>query len=214
MPDFRNAKIATELVDFAKDWSINHGCLELASDCEYENTVSRKFHNNIGFVEANTIICFTMKMLSLIKAAIDDSQEILNMQIEAFKPLLLKYQDYSTNPAAENIDRIKQRMSNPLITHFFIKLNKIKIGQISVYQINETTCRISQMFIMPQYQNKGYAQEAIRLIESEFANIKVWELDTIKQEPKLCHLYEKMNYVFTGETKHIKEGMDIIFYRK
>jgi len=61
-PDFRGRGIASALVDFAKEWAISQGCSELASDCELDNEDSRLFHNNIGFEEANRIICFTMDL--------------------------------------------------------------------------------------------------------------------------------------------------------
>ena len=64
MPEFQNQGIAREMVDFAKKWSIESGCLELASDCELHNDKSRKFHNKVGFKEANTIVCFVMDLRS------------------------------------------------------------------------------------------------------------------------------------------------------
>ena len=61
-PEHRKKGIAKELVQFAKEWSKNHGCAELASDCELENEESRIFHEQIGFTEASRIICFTMSL--------------------------------------------------------------------------------------------------------------------------------------------------------
>jgi len=61
-PEFRYQGIARKLVEFAKQWSIENGCSEFASDCEIENEESRRFHNKIGFEEANTIVCFTMDL--------------------------------------------------------------------------------------------------------------------------------------------------------
>jgi len=60
--EFRHRGIAKALVEFAKEWSRDHGCTELASDCIITNDVSRQFHNNVGFKEANTIVCFTMEV--------------------------------------------------------------------------------------------------------------------------------------------------------
>ena len=60
--EFRKRGIAKELVNFAKDWSKKQGCTELASDCKLTNEKSRLFHTQIGFEEANRIICFTMKI--------------------------------------------------------------------------------------------------------------------------------------------------------
>lgn len=61
-PAYRKRGIAKELVDFAKKWSIEHGCTMLASDCELTNKESRLFHNKIGFVEANINVHFTMNL--------------------------------------------------------------------------------------------------------------------------------------------------------
>ena len=67
---------------------------------------------------------------------------------------------------------------------------------------------------LPEYQGLGYAQEAIRLVEAVYPNASRWRLDTIEQEAKLCHLYEKLGYQKTGQTKQIKDGMDLVFYEK
>ena len=61
-PGFRKKGIAGELVQFAKQWSKSQGCSELASDCELDNEVSRLFHEKVGFLEANRVICFTMDL--------------------------------------------------------------------------------------------------------------------------------------------------------
>ena len=61
-PEYRNSGIAKELVEFAKKWTIEQGCCELASDCELSNTGSIAFHNKVGFKEATTIVYFTMDL--------------------------------------------------------------------------------------------------------------------------------------------------------
>ncbi|MCL2427552.1 MAG: GNAT family N-acetyltransferase [Oscillospiraceae bacterium] len=70
------------------------------------------------------------------------------------------------------------------------------------------------MCILPDHQGKGYAQQAI--IQAELLNpqAKHWILDTIKQEEKLCHFYEKMGYKQTGVQTNIKDGMDLMGYAK
>ncbi len=70
------------------------------------------------------------------------------------------------------------------------------------------------MFILPEFQRKGYAQKAIKQAESYYHEAKKWVLDTIKQEDVLCHLYEKMGYTLTGIERNIKPGMDLVNYAK
>ena len=66
---------------------------------------------------------------------------------------------------------------------------------------------------MPEFQGKGIAQKAIRLCEEMHGN-ENWKLDTILQESKNCHLYEKMGYRQTGKTKVINERLTLTFYEK
>ena len=61
-PEHQGKGVAKELIEFAKKFSRENGCLELASDCLLENEDSRRFHNRIGFKEANTIVHFTMEL--------------------------------------------------------------------------------------------------------------------------------------------------------
>ena len=144
----------------------------------------------------------------------DDSEKIHELQVISFKALLDKYQDYETNPGAETLERIKQRFDYLQVDHYFSKLHGEIIGYIRIAKQNEATYSLSQMFILPNHQGKGYAQQTILQAELLYPQAKNWSLDTIKQESKLCHLYEKMGYRQTGEEKQIQEGMDIVFYRK
>ena len=66
---------------------------------------------------------------------------------------------------------------------------------------------------MKEFRGRGYAQKAIQLAE-EIHGSSRWELDTILQEKGNCHLYEKMGYYQTGETRVINERMTLIFYKK
>ena len=60
--DFRQQGMARMLLAACEDWAKSRGCSEFASDCELTNTQSLQFHRNLGFEEANRIICFTKKL--------------------------------------------------------------------------------------------------------------------------------------------------------
>ena len=59
---YRKQGVAKELLSACESWAKTKGCTEFASDCELENTQSLEFHLNVGFEEANRIICFTKKI--------------------------------------------------------------------------------------------------------------------------------------------------------
>lgn len=60
--EYRKRGIAKELLSACETWTKSKGCTEFASDCELDNMQSLQFHLNVGFEEANRIICFTKKL--------------------------------------------------------------------------------------------------------------------------------------------------------
>ncbi len=65
---------------------------------------------------------------------------------------------------------------------------------------------------MPEYCNKGYAQQAMLAVE-EIYGYDHWCLDTILQEEGTLHLYEKLGYRRTGTVDRINDRIDIVYLR-
>ena len=152
--------------------------------------------------------------VTLRQAKREDLEIIWKMQVEAFGGLLEKYKDYDMSPAAENIDKIVARFEQPWTKYYFIEAEGTIVGAIRVVDKNDgSRKRISPIWIMEEYRNKGYAQDAMRAAEAIYGEHN-WCLDTILQEKGNCHLYEKMGYHKTGKIEHINERMDIVFYEK
>ena len=153
--------------------------------------------------------------IKLIEAEYKDLDAILKMQIEAFSELYAKYQDTETSPAKEKYEDILYRFNQPETTYYFIMADNIKVGVIRVVDCKDgiTRKRISPIFVMPEYRNRGYAQQAIK--EAERIHGKQhWKLDTILQEKGNLHLYEKLGYHQTGKTEQINDKMTIVYYEK
>ena len=154
-------------------------------------------------------------VIKLITAKHEDIGIILQMQKEAFSELYAKYQDTETSPATEKYENILFRFNQPETTYYFITADHVKVGVIRIVDCKDVTTRkrISPIFIMPEYRNQGYAQQAIK--EAERIHGKQnWKLDTILQEEGNCYLYEKLGYHQTGKTEQINDKMTIVFYEK
>jgi len=151
--------------------------------------------------------------ICLRKATDADCEMILHIQVKAFTPLLLKYQDYESSPAAEDMDAIQRRMAQSYTDYYLIEAEQSVLGMLRVCNFG-VSCRLSPICILPEYQGHGHAQKAMTAMEAQYPNTRKWELDTIAQEEKLCHLYEKVGYRKTGRTDHLKDGMDLVFYEK
>ncbi|MDE6748431.1 MAG: GNAT family N-acetyltransferase [Lachnospiraceae bacterium] len=153
--------------------------------------------------------------IKLLRASVDDAKELHAMQIESFKELLEKYQDFDTSPGNESVEKVETRLKQDFTYYYFICTGVRKVGAIRIVDKKEEGInkRISPLFVLPEFQGLGIAQEAIRLCE-EIHGSKNWELDTILQESKNCHLYEKMGYQQTGKTEVINERLTLVFYEK
>ena len=153
--------------------------------------------------------------IKLVRATVDDAELIWKMQIEAFAELLEKYQDYDTNPGSESVEKVIMRLKQPFTYYYLMFINEDIVGAIRVVDKKEISVnkRISPIFIMPEYRNKGIAQLAIVEVERLHGDTG-WELDTILQEKGNCYLYEKMGYRTTGKTEIINDKLTLVFYEK
>ena len=152
--------------------------------------------------------------VNLQKVTREDIETVWKMQLEAFADLLEKYQDYDTSPGAEEFEKVLARFEQPWTTYYFIQTEGKNVGAIRVIDKKDgSRKRISPIWIMKEYRNKGYAQQAIEEAEKIHGSDH-WSLDTILQEKGNLHLYEKMGYHQTGRTEKINDKMDIVFYEK
>jgi len=152
--------------------------------------------------------------ISLIKAGEKDAEIIHEMQVKSFMPLLEKYQDYETSPVNEPIEKIIAKINESFTDYYIIKSESVNIGGIRIVKKNDKHYRVSPIFVLPEYQGKKIAQEVFKMLEQIYSDANGWELDTILQEQRNCHLYEKVGYRQTGETKVINDRLTLVFYKK
>ena len=150
----------------------------------------------------------------LVKATESDMKEIWEMQVEAFKNLLEKYQDYDMSPATESYENVLNKYKQSCTSYYFIIRNNEKVGVVRVIDKNDgSRKRISPIWIMPAFRNQGLTQLAMKEVENIYGSHH-WQLDTILQEQGNIYLYEKLGYKRTGEIENIKDGMDIVYFHK
>lgn len=176
-----------------------------------DSFISRYLILNAAAVE----VCMGFMDVQLVRAGIQEAEKLWRMQVQAFEDLYEKYRDDGTSPAKEGVEQVRMKLAQSFTYYYFIKAEGIVVGAIRVVDRHEPGRgkRIAPIFIMREYRNRGLAQEAIRLAE-EIHGSSNWELDTILQEKGNCHLYEKLGYHRTGETRAINDRMTLVFYRK
>lgn len=152
--------------------------------------------------------------IELIRASVEDAQYLWEIQVKAFQPLLDKYKDFDTSPANEHIDKMIARLEQEETYYYFICIGSLVVGAIRVVDFQtETKKRISPLFVLPEYQNRGIVQSAIKLCEQIHGSDR-WELSTILQEKGNCYLYEKLGYTRIDKQEKISDQMTLVFYEK
>ena len=155
--------------------------------------------------------------VKLILATVDDAELIHQMQYEAFLPLYEKYHDDETSPVKEKIDKVIYKLTHTNSEYYLIQLGDKNVGAIRVarkLKNNMDVLFISPLFVLPEYQNRGIGQTAIRKVFDLYPDDVTWRLDTIKQEKGNCHLYEKCGFVRVGNDHIVNENMTLIDYEK
>lgn len=143
----------------------------------------------------------------------EEAEALWQLQIQGFAQLLERYQDLDTNPAAEPLEKTVMRLEQPQRFFYFILADEETVGAISVRDMGDGWKKLGPLWVLPQWQGRGIAQAAIRLAE-ELHGADQWRLDTILQEKGNCHLYEKMGYRQTGETRVVNARMTLVDYVK
>ena len=152
--------------------------------------------------------------VELQRITIEEAEPLWQMQKTCFAALLEAYQDYETNPAAEPLSRITERLMQPFTYYYWLTADGEKVGAIRIVDKQDGSRRkISPLFILPAHRRKGFAQAAIEAAE-RLHGAENWALSTILQEAGNCRLYEKAGYHRTGETLPVNENMTLVFYEK
>lgn len=153
--------------------------------------------------------------ITLQLATETDAQAIHDLQIEAFTPLVEKYRDYNTSPATEPLEKTVRRLNNPDSRYFKILADGELAGAVHVIRKEiEGSLWISPIFIAPNFQGLGIAQQAIGIAEQKFPDDRIWELSTLAEETGNCHLYEKLGYKRMDRIDKINERTTLVYYKK
>ena len=132
------------------------------------------------------------------------------MQKIGFLDIFFKYFDI-ISPVLQGYKRFSKKAS--CVDMYWIMMNGAKAGEIWIGE-RDGIGYLANLFVLKKYRNQGIAQRAIALAEALYPHYNIWRLDTIKQESRNCHVYEKLGYVPTGVEKKINKRMIIIDYEK
>ena len=105
--------------------------------------------------------------ITLVRANIQDAENLWKMQTVAFQDLYAKYQDPETSPATETLEKTINRLEQSYTYFYYIKIDDTIVGAMRVIDHKEEGKYkfLSPIFIMKEFRGRGYAQQAMQLAE-------------------------------------------------
>lgn len=128
----------------------------------------------------------------------DDTKKIINVQNQSFYD---DYNKYGECPAYNETEQAMLKQIEETRVYKILKYNEI-IGDIIIKQRENNNVYLRVISIIPQYQNLGIGQMALKYIEEVYPEASEWELITPFKSYRNHHFYEKMGYVKVEEYKH------------
>ena len=152
--------------------------------------------------------------ITIEKATPADAHLLHQIQVKAFLPLLEKYQDHTTNPACEPIDKTLERINSSSRGFYKILKDNQLVGAIAIKHTSDHSLWIGPIFVDPDFQNQKIAQKGMILIENLFTHVTKFELATLSKETGNIHLYQKLGYKFTDRKEKVNDLLDLVFFEK
>jgi len=132
------------------------------------------------------------------RAAADDTEALANVRNKSF------YADYVKYGECPGYNKFIESMKSSILNRIAYKIicNGQLVGNVSLRDNKDNTYYLGCLCIIPEYENKGIGQKAVRFIESQFPGAICWTLETPADKDKNLYFYKKMGYTITNEYMH------------
>ena len=135
----------------------------------------------------------------LEKARVEDAELLIDIRNKSF------YSDYLKYGECPGYNIAVDHMKETILKRYCYKIifdNKI-VGNISLTDYDNESYYIGCLCVIPEYENKGIGQKAMKLVEEMFPKAKKWTLETPKDKVRNIYFYEKLGYRIV---KELQEG--------
>ena len=148
-----------------------------------------------------------MSLITIEKASSTDAEKLTEIMKRTFDEEAKKWLpnhddaiDYNIQPPGYSSIEMTTYMIRELEYYKVLQDNEI-IGGIIITISGKSFGRIDRIFVDPTYQGKGIGSRVINLVEEEFPNVRIWDLETSSKQINNHYFYEKMGYRTTFESE-------------
>lgn len=156
--------------------------------------------------------------LKFVEPRIENLEEITAVMERAFNDDAQRYLNIpkSGPPGYDNGEFYRKWLFEDSKSQGLLAIYENKVIGASIYWVSTNgESRLGNIFIDPEFQNRGIGKKFWREIENRNGNAKSWILDTPAYAIGNHHFYEKCGFVKTGECEDGCPGeVSFIFTKK
>lgn len=86
------------------------------------------------------------------------------------------------------------------------------VGDIIVQDNHDGTYFLGGLCLIPEYENKGIGQVAMRFLEQQFKNARLWSLETPADNERNQHFYKQCGFHIVKE--YYVGSVEIVLFTK
>lgn len=147
--------------------------------------------------------------VAIERASAEDANELMEIYSAAFRPDFEAYGECTPSYMKEREEFVRK-----IETSIFYKITlneEMIVGGFEIHRRNDFHYHLYSISVHPNYQNKGIGMRALELMLAKHPEPVIWSLATPRQNPRTRHIYEKMGFVVSGETKS-SGGVELVIY--
>lgn len=148
--------------------------------------------------------------LIIAEAAVEDAQDILDLQKLAYQSEAEIYSDFSIAPLTQALEELRKDFEDKIFLKSVMH-DKI-IGSVRAY-MKDGACHVGRLVVHPSYQNYGLGRKMMHKIEAFFPQARRFEVFTGHKSRRNIYFYQRLGYkIFKRE--HISPLRDRVFMEK
>lgn len=152
-----------------------------------------------------------MMQIKVIRATVEDAEEILSLQKLAYQSEAEIYNDYTILPLHETVKDVEQAFGTHHILKAVNEKNEI-VGSVRGKH-EEGTTTIGKLMVHPSAQNQGLGRKLMTAIEQALP-ATTYKLFTGSKSEKNLALYQKLGYEIVSHAQLPGEATVFAFLEK
>ena len=152
----------------------------------------------------------TAPLVEILRAAETDAEEILALQLLAYRSEAEFYDDWTIPPLTQTIEQMRVDIREKVVLKACLP-GRI-VGSVRASQSGDT-CKVGRLIVHPEWQRQGIGSRLLLEIETYFPEVVRSELFTGERSEDTIRLYSRLGYRLTRRQAQTPK-VNVVFLQK